>query len=225
MTAFTAAAAEDYDDRIRRMAPGYDLALDLIVALARQCFPAEARVLLAGCGTGSELLRLAAAGPGWRFTAVEPSAAMLEGARAKVAAAGLGPRVDFVEALLADAPPAAHDAAVSALVLHFLPDDGAKAGFVADLGRRMRPGAPLLLTDYAEAGLPAGSYDRWLLDRGVAAEVVERAADWRRRVWQPVTPARVSALLAAAGFAEARPFFQALGFQGWLASAGASPSP
>lgn len=225
MTAFTPAAAEDYDNRIRRMAPGYDLALELIVALAQQSFPAGAQILLAGCGTGTELLRLAAVGPGWRFTAVDPSAAMLDTARAKAAAAGIGHRVDFVEALLGEAPLFAHDAAISALVLHFIPDDGAKAGFLADIRRRLSPRAPLLLTDYAEAGLPPGSYERWLLDQGVAAEVVERAADWRRRVWQPVTPARLLDLFAGADFAAPRPFFQALGFQGWLASAGASGLP
>lgn len=225
MTAFSPAAAEDYDNRIRRMAPGYDLALELIVALARQSFPSGAHILLAGCGTGTELLALAAAGPGWRFTAVDPSAAMLDNARAKAAAAGIGHRVAFVEALLGEAPLLAHDAAVSALVLHFIPDDGAKAGFLADLRRRLRPGAPLLLTDYAEAGLPTGSYERWLLDQGVAADVVERAADWRRRVWQPVTPARLHELFAGADIVTPRPFFQALGFQGWLASAGASGLP
>ena len=225
MTAFTPAAAEDYDNRIRRMAPGYDLSLELIVALARQVFPPEAHILLAGCGTGTELLALAAAGPGWRFTAVDPAAAMLDSARAKTTAAGIDHRVEFIEALLGDAPLVAHDGAVSALVLHFIPDDGAKAGFLADLRRRLCPGAPLLLTDYADTGLPSGSYERWLLDRGVAAEVVERAADWRRRVWQPVAPTRLLDLFAGAAFATPRPFFQALGFQGWLTSAGDSGLP
>lgn len=224
MSAFSDAAAEDYDQRIARMAPGYHLAMELVTALARCCFPEQARVLLAGSGTGTELLALAAAGPGWRFTAVEPSSAMMATAREKVAAAGLGDRVTFVEAMMEAAPLDEHDAALSALVLHFMPDDGAKAGFMDALAARLRPGAPLLLTDFADMALPDDCYDRWLLDRGVEAEVVARAADWRRRVWQPVSPARVRELAAAAGFGTVRPFFQALGFHGFLASRAGAPS-
>ncbi|MDD3446476.1 MAG: class I SAM-dependent methyltransferase [Zavarzinia sp.] len=223
MTAFSDAAAEDYDRRIARMAPGYDLALELVVALAHCCFPANARVLLAGSGTCAELLALAAAGPGWRFTAVEPSAAMMAMAREKVAAAGLGDRVTLVEAMLDDAPLVEHDAALCALVMHFVPD-GAKPGFLAALATRLRPGAPLLLTEFADVGLPEGCYEGWLLDRGVEPALVARAADWRRRVWRPTTPEQGRDLAARAGFTDFRNFFQALGFQGWLGFRAGAPS-
>ncbi|WP_302789468.1 methyltransferase domain-containing protein, partial [Escherichia coli] len=99
-TRFPDAAAADYDRRILTLVPGYQFAQALLTATLAQTLPNDATLLLAGCGTGSELEALAAANASWRFSAVEPSAGMLAAARAKAEAAGYAPRVSFQPTLL-----------------------------------------------------------------------------------------------------------------------------
>ena len=85
-TRFPDAAAADYDRRILTLVPGYQFAQALLTATLAQTLPNDATLLLAGCGTGSELAALATANAScWRFSAVEPSAGMLAAARAKAA--------------------------------------------------------------------------------------------------------------------------------------------
>ena len=137
-TRFPDAAAADYDRRILTPVPGYQFARALLTATLAQTLPNDATLLLAGCGTGSELAALATANAScWRFSAVEPSAGMLAAARAK--AAGYAQRVCFQPTLLQQAPQTRHDAAVCSLVLHFIADDGAKLDFLQQLAQRLSP--------------------------------------------------------------------------------------
>lgn len=138
-TRFPDAAAADYDRRILTLVPGYQFAQALLTATLAQTLPNDATLLLAGCGTGSELEALAAANASWRFSAVEPSAGMLAAARAKAEAAGYAQRVSFQPTLLQQAPQTRHDAAVCSLVLHFIADDGAKLDFLQQLAQRLSP--------------------------------------------------------------------------------------
>jgi flavin-dependent dehydrogenase len=56
---------------------------DAVAALLRARIPAEARVLAAGARTETELPELAHAAPGWHFTGVDPSPAILGHASAR----------------------------------------------------------------------------------------------------------------------------------------------
>lgn len=103
-TRFPDAAAADYDRRILTLVPGYQFAQSLLTATLAQTLPPQARLLLAGCGTGNELIALADIGPQWLFSAVEPSAGMLAAARIKAEVAGCEPRVTFHQQLLDQVP-------------------------------------------------------------------------------------------------------------------------
>lgn len=81
MAIFTAEAAATYDDRIVTTVPGRSLLHALLGPMIDSALPpaapAELSVLAAGAGTGTELVALAGQHPDWRFTAVDPSDAML----------------------------------------------------------------------------------------------------------------------------------------------------
>ena len=65
-----------YDQLVQRLIPGYTSLARLAVTLLAASPLASregSRVLVAGCGTGAELLEARAQRPDWRLTAVDPS--------------------------------------------------------------------------------------------------------------------------------------------------------
>jgi len=216
MTVFPDHAAVDYDERIENLVPGYALALALFgCTLAGRINP-QGTILVPGCGTGSEILALASVFPQACFTAVEPSAAMLAKARGRLQHAGIDHRTEFIHGFLEDAPQVRHDAATASLVLHFLPDDGAKASFLAGIARRLIPGAPLLLLD------PSREADdrvlrRWLEGRGHASEGLDAICQRMDKEWHRIPRKRLADLLAHTGFTCGGTFFQAASYTGVVA--------
>lgn len=103
--------AAGYDARWAPMAPIRD-GLALLVEAAFSDLPADARLLAVGVGTGAELAPLARRFPGWRFTAVDPSGAMLDVCRQRAEREGFAERCAFHEGTLDTLPAAdAHHAA------------------------------------------------------------------------------------------------------------------
>ncbi|RYD68316.1 MAG: class I SAM-dependent methyltransferase, partial [Verrucomicrobiaceae bacterium] len=86
LTVFGPEQAAAYDARFAKFAPMRD-ALHLLAGSILATLPEDARILCVGAGTGAEVLALAQRFPHWRFTAVEPSAPMLELCRQKATAA------------------------------------------------------------------------------------------------------------------------------------------
>lgn len=220
MTAFPDHAAGSYDQRIERLVPGYRLAIDLMASVLAVRRPPPMRVLVPGCGTGAELSAAAPALPGAGFTAVDPSAGMLDVARRKAEADGSQGRIDFHHGTLDGVPGAAHDAAMLSLVLHFLPDDGAKRDLLRGIASHLRKGGALLLVDAVEMdGGDAALHDwlrRWGHDPAGAATVIERM----QGAWHRVPEDRLVRLLEQAGFIVGEPFFRAFGYLGILAERG-----
>ena len=132
--------ASGYDSKLARMAPinnGLYFLLESVLA----GLPQEARILCVGVGTGTELIHLAGVFPGWRFTAVEPSGAMLDICRKRVDEAGLSSRCRFHEGYLESLPPEEmHDAATCFLVSQFILDAQARSDFFRQIANRLRAG-------------------------------------------------------------------------------------
>jgi tRNA (cmo5U34)-methyltransferase len=213
-----------YDQLIRQVVPGYDVLHRLIRLQLHALLGAEAHVLVPGAGTGMEIVTLGATRPNWRFTAIDPSPGMLEAARERIGRAGLGGHATFHQGTvdgLAQAP--LFDAACLVLVLHFVPDDGAKTLLLRAVGERLRPGAPLILADlFGEPEsvpfrrLMAVWHD-WQLDAGIEPEDVEKGFRHVVKDIHFVTENRLAELLAGAGFTAPEPFFRTLHFGGWMA--------
>lgn len=216
--------AATYERGPRWFVPAYDLSHGLISVLLGERLGEEAHVLVVAAGGGVELCLLAREHPGWRFTAIDPSAAMLEQARARASTEGLADRVSFIQGYVEDAPEGPYDAATALLVLAFLADDGGKLGFLAEIRRRLRPGAPFVLMDGAVApGSPFEEalrlYEAAARRNGAPDEIVSVAVAMQRDTINYVSPERETALLREAGFTDTRLFLKAFMIHGWLAAA------
>ncbi|MEU6200831.1 class I SAM-dependent methyltransferase [Streptomyces sp. NPDC047061] len=139
----TPAAAAAYRDRDMRLARQliFPAVLD---GVGTPPYPGAA-VLDIGCGTGALTLELADTG-GWSVQGVDPSAHMLDIARADRPHPRVGYRL-FDGRSLAWIPDGTIDAAVCCLVYCTDPDDLRLAALTAEIHRVLRPGAPYVLAD------------------------------------------------------------------------------
>lgn len=220
--AFHARRARRYDETIRRVIPGYETLHAMTGVLLREAVGDDARLLLVGVGTGTELEVLGPAHARWRFTACDPAAGMLEVARERTDRLGIADRV-ALHACTADAlPEEPFDAATCLLVLHFLPDDGAKRAVLESLARRLKPGAPVVLADmYEDPASPRfqallESWTAWQRHAGLPAEEVEKGRAHVARDIHFVPETRLDALLAETGFEPAHRFWSSFLFGGYV---------
>jgi tRNA (cmo5U34)-methyltransferase len=146
--AFEGDMAASYDARNEPLAPLRD-ALQLILGqLFLRDLPGEADILCVGAGTGLEIAALAELAPGWRFTALDPSADMLAICRQRMEAAGLSDRCRTVTAYIDELDDGiAYHAATSILASHFITDRTERQAYFAGIAARLRPGALLVNAD------------------------------------------------------------------------------
>lgn len=213
-----------YDGFVKKLIPDYVRLHELVVAQLGLALHDNARVLVVGAGTGTEVLALADFDDSWTFTAVEPSAAMVDVARARIKEAGLADRVTFhVGTLdtLGDTldDPNPFDAATAILVMHFMPPD-VKASVFKDIGTRLKPGAPLVMVH------PIGDPDTD--DHALAMHawhdhmeqtMPDKAEDVFANVQETlhfVSETAQADTLAAAGFGAATRFHTRMVFGAWI---------
>lgn len=208
-----------------RFVPGYTIMQRMAAQLIAERIGGVGEVLVLGAGGGLELEAFASARPGWRFLAVDPSAEMLNAARARAAACNALDRVRWVEGLIFDAPVAPCDAATCLLTLHFVPDDGGKLATLRAIHERLKPGAPFVLVDLCmdKAALDyqrhVDRYQRFALDSGADADDVAETVIRVKTIINTVPAARDEELLAEAGFGDAGLFYAGLSWRGWVAAA------
>ncbi|MFF9550906.1 class I SAM-dependent methyltransferase [Methylobacterium fujisawaense] len=223
---FDADRAGEYAQQSRIALAGYEacheLAACMLAAVLGSGTPARLLIVGAG-GGGTEIVTAAALEPGWRFTAVDPSSAMMDLTIARLEQDGLHDRTEIVLGTV-DALPqdAVYDAATLIGVLHHLPADAEKRAILQAIAGRLKPGAPLVLAGnhYAYASQPlllAAWGERWR-QHGASADAIEAR---RGKILQGADPphseAAVAALLDAAGFAPPTRFFSSLFWGAWLA--------
>jgi tRNA (cmo5U34)-methyltransferase len=218
-----------YDSLVESWIPGYTslakLSVSLLAASPQACGPGAA-VLVAGCGSGAELLQARELRPDWQLTAVDPSPAMLAIARQKLAedeerlaAVPITPPIRWLEGTVEDLTiETRFDGALAVLVLQGLPDDGSKLRFLSSLARGLRPGAQVVLVDQM---LPerTGLERQLIAARRLFQGLTGREDDGGEHPLGPVHPvslARLAGLLEAAGFSDPVPVFRALDYEGFV---------
>ncbi|UPQ84092.1 class I SAM-dependent methyltransferase [Pseudomonas knackmussii] len=216
--------AASYDERWARTAPIRE-ALHFILEAVFAELPTDARVLCVGAGTGEEIAYLAKRFPGWSFTAVEPSGAMLDVCRDKAAKGGFASRCHFHEGYLESLPDQRDfDGATCFLVSQFILDQATRADFFRTIAARLRSGAILASSDLA-ADVSSAQYDAllkpWLTMMATAgisaADVDQMRAAYAKDV-AILPPAQVASIIQSAGFDEPVPVYQAGLIHAWFAN-------
>ncbi|AMR66233.1 class I SAM-dependent methyltransferase [Aquipseudomonas alcaligenes] len=214
--------AASYDTQWAKTAPLRHCLHLLLDSLFAE-LPIDARILCVGVGTGTELAHLAAQNPVWRFTAVEPSAAMLDVCRQRAEQDGFAARCDFHEGYLESLPAAAaHDAATCFLVSQFILEPPARSAFFAEIAEHLTPGGLLASSDLA-ADVDSAEYEvlltAWMHMMAAAEVSPETMARMRQAYARDIgvlSPERTAAIIAAGGFTLPVPFFQAGLIHAWL---------
>lgn len=215
--------ASGYERQQQRMAPVHD-GLYFQLQWIWSGLPRSERILCVGLGVGAELSYLAGRFPGWSFTAVEPSGAMLSACRRRAESEGFASRCVFHEGYLESLPDVeSHDAATCLLVSPFLLDATERSRFFQTIAMRLRPGGILVSADLAS---DVGSIEyAALLTNWVtmlhAADVPPDATGKTHAAWKKdvaiLPPGDVKAIVARGGFDTPVQFYQAGLVHAWFA--------
>jgi tRNA (cmo5U34)-methyltransferase len=221
---FDAQRASVYDSKIRKVVPGYEMLHDLSLSLLHHHFPSQAHILVAGAGTGQEVIACGQVNPAWRITGVDPTEKMLSIAKIHIEYANLAERVDLHLGEVKDLPIEVHfDAATSILVMQFIPDNGGKKAYLKEIASRLKPGGKFIVIDLVgdkaakEFEVFLSSWKARQLRLGEDAEEVHKEFEHILRDIGFITEDRMRDLLQEAGFKDICKFFQAYLFCGWIA--------
>jgi tRNA (cmo5U34)-methyltransferase len=221
--------ASSYDQQWSRLAP-INGALHLLTSAVLSQLPATAHILCVGAGTGAEILALAERFPEWRFTAVEPSTAMLDVFRRRAEKQGIASRCVFHPGYLDSLPSKGpFDAATAFLVSQFLLERPVRVTFFKSIAERLRPDGVLVSSDLAGDVTAADCQDlldvwfRVMSGGGMSPEGIEKMREAYRRDVAVLPPQDVAGIIALAGFDSPVLFFQAGMIHAWYAKR--SPSP
>lgn len=220
--------ASGYDKQWVRMAPIRDGLYFLLESIFAD-LPADARILCVGVGTGAELAYLARTFPRWRFTALDPSGAMLNVCRQRANAEGHISRCDFHEGYLDSLPiEDLHDGATCFLVSQFILAQEVRSEFFRAIADRLVPGGVLASSDLA-SDVGSNAYDAllrvWLQVMSSAViqpEVLERTRAAYAKDVAILPPQRIASIIESAGFEPPVQFFQAGLMHAWFSKRASS---
>jgi tRNA (cmo5U34)-methyltransferase len=220
---FDSGIAQEYDRGVRRTLPTYDPMMRLSQTFLRSNLTKDASLLIIGGGGGNELKAFGPANPGWNFTAVDPSKAMLEVAKMKTRELEMESRVEFIRGTIADVPvESVYDGATCLLVLHFIAEVEDKLSLLKKLRSHLKPGSPfVLVSKVGETNDPEFKElvslwkNYWLDNTSMTEEKVEELM--KGTLTESVIPEeKLRELLAEAGFHRIANFFKTNHFGGWI---------
>jgi tRNA (cmo5U34)-methyltransferase len=233
ITAIFDQQASSYDEKWGKLAP-INGALHLLTAAVLSEVPSTARILCVGAGTGAEILYLAKKFPGWQFTAVEPSTAMLDVFRRRADEHGIASRCVFHSGYLDSLPfTGSFDAATTFLVSQFILERQVRSKFFQEIAERLQPQGILVSSDLAgdmsvATNTPA-LLDVWfqLMRNGESLpspDAVEKMREAYTRDVAVLPPGDIQDIIMLGGFDSPVLFFQAGMIHAWCAKRSLFPS-
>ncbi len=214
--------SNEYDDTAHKIIPSYHSIYELTQHLLRDRLNNEARILIAGAGTGKEIIDCSQNNPKWFFTGFDPAEPMLSIAQKKMEAASLENRISLVHGKIDDVTEKNFDAATSILVMQFLPDDGTKLNFLKGISDKLKPGALMILVDL-EGEIGSDEYNTFNTAWKNQQLLIRRDKDRVRKEFEIrekevhfISQKRIMSLLEEAGFYKIYNFFKAYLFGGYV---------
>jgi len=214
--------ASGYEEQQKKLAPiheGLYFQLEWIFSE----LPQDARILCVGLGAGVELSYLASRFQSWRFTAVEPSGAMLDVCRQRAEKEGFVSRCAFHEGYVESLPDIElHDAATCFMVSQFILDKKARSNFFREISNRLQHNGILVSADLSSlVGTP--EYEAllkvWvsmLHAANVPADAIEKThSAWAKDV-AILPPDDVKSIIERGGFNSSVQFYQSGFVHAWF---------
>lgn len=224
VTAIFDQQAPTYDQKWSKTAP-INSALHLLTRTLLSELPSDARMLSVGSGTGAEILYLAKEFPGWHFTAVEPSTAMMDVFRSRAEEQGITSRCTFHSGYLESLQSKEKfNAATAFLVSQFIQERKERSEFFQGIADLLCAKGILISSDLA--GDMNAPDSRSLLEvwfRLTSAETfspegIERMREAYTRDVAVLPPDHVCDLISLGGFEPPVQFYQAGLIHAWYAT-------
>jgi tRNA (cmo5U34)-methyltransferase len=222
VTGFGADRAVHYDTQASINLAGAQALYELgVSALTSQLDGQDAASLLfVGLGTGAELMPYTRFDvPGWHFTGIDPSDAMLAVARKRLEAEGMLSRTHLHVGELHTLPPGPpFDGAQMMGVLHHVEGAEARLSLLREVTRRLKPGAPLVVGCRVGNDPELANVElRRLRAYGIPPDALERRRQGLATIRPIESDAALFAMFAKVGLVAPRPIFVSLQFKVFLA--------
>ncbi len=215
-------AISGYAENAVRRVPGLRDAHRMAVLLLSESTPPNGRVLVIGAGGGMELRHFAESNPSWQFDGVDPSAEMLNLAKASLGS--LASRIQFHHGFVQAAPIGPFDSASCLLTLHFT-TEADRFETLREIHARLKPGGVFVALHYSITQ-DRSERERWLsrcaafaVSSGVDPEQAKASVAAIGAQLPILGPEQDEELMRRAGFANIQTFYMGLAFRGWVAHA------
>lgn len=213
-------AVARYAEGPPRLVPGFADLQRMVALLLAERAPDDARILVLGAGGGLEIKVFAEARLDWHFDGVDPSAEMLNLARATLGPAAARTRLHH--GLIDSAPEGPFDAATCILTLHFVEREE-RLRTLREVRRRLKHGAPFAVAHFSfpqgggERDLWLARYAAFAVASGVEPSQADNARSMIAARLPILAPEDDEQLLRDAGFTGVSLFYAGLAFRGWVA--------
>jgi len=154
---FNSEKSNAYDELIKKIIPGYQISHELAQYLLEDSLQSSSKLLVAGCGTGKEIIDYSKNNLRWQFLGFDPSEKMLQMAKERLRINNCQGRVRLIRGVIDDVIETDFDAATAILVLPFLHSDEEIQRFINSISTKLKPKAPFILV-YMEGSKETNEY-------------------------------------------------------------------
>ncbi len=223
MSSFTdPKAIAGYAENAIRRVPGLTDIHRMAALLLAERTPANGRILVVGAGGGMELRSFAQSFPDWQFDGVDPSAEMLELAKANLGS--FASRVQLHHGHIEAAPMGPFDSASCLLTFHFT-TEVERLKMLSEIHARLKPGGAFVAVHYSisqdrvERNLWLSRCAAFAAASGIDPEQAKASVMAIGEQLPILAPEQDQELMQRAGFSNINTFYMGLAFRGWVAYA------